>query len=88
MAWECHDILQVLDQIFWPYLPCVFVVVSFENDVVVPLDMAVLVVGVKKASAVVFVRAKRCVRFSLLCIIGFGCSLPGGIEKVASCILT
>jgi hypothetical protein len=87
LAWECHDILQVLDQIVWPYPPC-FVVVSFENDSVVSLDVAVVVFGVKKASAVVFVRAKRCVRFSLLCIIGFGCSLPGGIEKVANCILT
>ena len=51
-AWECHDILQELDKVAGP------------DEVVVPFNMAVIVVEFGKVSVVIAVAvawAKRCV---------------------------
>ena len=65
--------------------------VAGRNEVVVPFDMAVVVVELGKVSVVVLVvvgRAKNCVRFSLFCVVDCVGPLPGGCQKIASQILT
>ena len=78
-AWECHDILQELDKVAGP------------DKVVIPFDMAVVVVEFGKVSIVVVVvvaQAERCIQFLLFCVVGCVGPLPGGCQKIASQILT
>ena len=80
-AWECHDILQELDKVAGP------------DEVVVPFDMAVIVVEFNKISIVVVVVvvvawAKRCVQFFFSCVVDCFGPLPGGCQKIAIQILT